>query len=71
MWKMERWKDVLKSVYFPLSMVSVSLVVSIPCQKRRKPYQQLTELVRNHIVGVRDGDFSYREIVVRSQHNFQ
>lgn len=62
-------KDALKSVYLPLSAVNVSLVVNMPRQKRRKPYQQLTEFVRGRIVGMREGGFSYRKIAARTQCN--
>lgn len=55
-------KDALKSVYLLLSEVNVSLVINMPCQKPRKPYQQLAEFVRGRIVGMQEGGFSYKKL---------
>ena len=44
-------------------------MVNIPRQKRRKTYQELMELARGHIIDMRVGGFTYREIAARTQCN--
>ncbi|GBL83402.1 hypothetical protein AVEN_110705-1 [Araneus ventricosus] len=41
----------------------------MPSKKRRSHYQQLTEFERGHVVGLREGGFSFRDIAERLGRN--